>query len=97
METQLEAARRIFREFHIECFWYCPPGLAVGPETVPFILHGLRSNGGTKTYWAAQYLRLLGEKREDADGDDAAGGTRRALDGGGGGGPGVGLTDGGRG
>ena len=49
-------ARRAFREFHAQCFWYLRPDLQVSLDDVPEIVRGLRRNGGRKGFLVAARL-----------------------------------------
>ena len=61
--VRVREARRAFREFHAQCFWYLRPDLRVSLDDVPEIVRGLRRNGGRKGFLAAARLEALGETR----------------------------------
>ena len=46
--VRVREARRAFREFHTQCFWYLRPDLQVSLDDIPEIVRGLRRNGGRK-------------------------------------------------
>jgi len=39
-------ARRAFRRFHTQCFWFCDPGYTVTRADVPWVADQLRKFGG---------------------------------------------------
>jgi len=49
-QRRVELARRAFREFYAQCFWWAPAGLEVTEADIPFIIRGLRLHGGHKGY-----------------------------------------------
>ena len=59
--VRVREARRAFREFHAQCFWYLRPDLQVSLDDVPEIVRGLRRNGGRKGFLVAARLAALGE------------------------------------
>lgn len=42
----LELARELFRRFYALCFWHSPPDLEITEDLIPFVIKGLRANGG---------------------------------------------------
>ena len=54
--VRVREARRAFRAFHAQCFWYLRPDLQVSPDDVPEIVRGLRRNGGRKGFLVAARL-----------------------------------------
>ena len=54
--VRVREARRAFREFHAQCFWYLRPDLPVSLDDVPEIVRGLRRNGGRKGFLVAARL-----------------------------------------
>ena len=54
--VRVREARRAFREFHAQCFWYLRPDLRVSLDDVPEIVRGLRRNGGRKGFLVAARL-----------------------------------------
>ena len=54
--VKVREARRAFREFHAECFWYMPRDLNVSKEDIPAIVRGLRQNGGRQGFLIADKL-----------------------------------------
>ena len=48
--ARVREARRAFREFHAQCFWYMPPDLEITLEDVPEIARGLRLHGGRRGF-----------------------------------------------
>ena len=54
--VRVREARRAFREFHAQCFWYLRPDLPVSLDDIPEIVRGLRRNGGRKGFLVAARL-----------------------------------------
>ncbi len=53
---RVRMARRIFRDYHAQCFWYLRPDMQVTLGDVPEIVRGLRRNGGRKGFLLAARL-----------------------------------------
>ncbi len=54
--VRVREARRAFREFRAQCFWYLRPDLIVTLEDIPEIVRGLRQHGGRKGFRIAARL-----------------------------------------
>lgn len=54
---RLARARQAFREHHAECFWCSDPAMEITEEDIPFVIAGLRKNGGHKEWREAQALQ----------------------------------------
>ena len=54
--VRVREARRAFREFRTQCFWYLRPDLVATLDDVPEIVRGLRQHGGRKGFRAAARL-----------------------------------------
>ena len=54
--VRVREARRAFREFHAQCFWYMPPDLEITLEDVPEVARGLRLHGGRRGFLLAARL-----------------------------------------
>jgi len=54
--ARLRAARRAFRDYHAQCFWYLRPDMHVALGDVPEIVRGLRRHGGRKGFLLAARL-----------------------------------------
>ena len=54
--VRVREARRAFRDFHAQCFWYLRPDLQVTLDDLPEIVRGLRRNGGRKGFLIAARL-----------------------------------------
>lgn len=55
-EARVREARRAFRDFHVQCFWYWRPDMQVTLRDVPEIAAGLRRNGGREGFLVAGRL-----------------------------------------
>ena len=54
--VRVREARRAFRDFYAQCFWYLHPDLQVTLRDVPEIARGLRQNGGRQGFLVAARL-----------------------------------------
>ncbi len=54
--VRVREARKIFREFHAQCFWFMRPDLRVTVEDIPELVRGLRKNGGRQGFLLAAKL-----------------------------------------
>jgi len=54
--VRVREARKIFREFHAQCFWFMRPDLRVTIDDVPELVRGLRQNGGRQGFLLAAKL-----------------------------------------
>lgn len=48
--VRVREARRAFREFHAQCFWYCPHDLEIGATDVAWVAQQLMKHGGRKAW-----------------------------------------------
>ena len=55
-EVRLRTARRAFRRFHAQCFWYLRADLKITLADIPMIADGLRRNGGRSGFLLAAKL-----------------------------------------
>jgi hypothetical protein len=55
----LEMANQLYREFRTQCFWHSPPDLVITEGLVPFVIKGLRANGGHRGLILATELESL--------------------------------------
>ena len=55
-EEKLELARRVFKEWSARCFWSSDPNAQINEEDIPFVVRGLRRNGGHEGYRIASDL-----------------------------------------
>lgn len=60
--VRIREARRAFRKFHAQCFWYLRHDLAITLDDLPEIIRGLRRSGGRKGLLAAQRLAAGGDR-----------------------------------
>ena len=56
-QERLELARNLFREFYALCFWHSPQDLEITEELIPFVIRGLRANGGHRGFKLAGMLQ----------------------------------------
>lgn len=56
-EQRLARARRAFREHFAACFWSSDPAMEITEADIPFVIAGLRKNGGHKEWREAQALQ----------------------------------------
>ena len=54
--VRVREARRAFREFHAQCFWFMPEEMVVTLADIPEIVRGLRLNGGRRGFLLAAKL-----------------------------------------
>ncbi len=54
--VRIREARRAFRDFHAQCFWYLRPDMKVTLEDLPEIVRGLRQHGGRQGFLRAAKL-----------------------------------------
>lgn len=54
--VRVREARRAFRKFHAQCFWYLRKDLDVSLDDIPEIVRGLRQNGGREGFLLAAKL-----------------------------------------
>jgi hypothetical protein len=55
-QRRLELARKAFKEFYTMCFWSYRPDLEITEDKIPFIIRGLREQGGHAGYRVAAEL-----------------------------------------
>ena len=54
--VRVREARRAFRRFHAQCFWYLREDAEIALADVPEIARGLRKNGGRQGFLLAAKL-----------------------------------------
>lgn len=54
--VRVREARRAFRTFHAQCFWYMRQDMNVTISDIPEIVRGLRNNGGRQGFLLAAKL-----------------------------------------
>lgn len=54
--VRVREAKRAFREYRAQCFWYLRDDMPVTAEDVPEIIRGLRQNGGRAGFLLAARL-----------------------------------------
>lgn len=54
--VRVREARRAFRRFYLQCFWYLRSDMRVTLADVPEIARGLRQNGGREGFLLAAKL-----------------------------------------
>ena len=55
--SRVELAQRLYREYRTACFWHCKPDLVITESLIPFVIKGLRDNGGRKAFLASAALQ----------------------------------------
>ena len=55
-EQRVEIAQRLYREYRTTCFWHCKPDLVITESLIPFVVRGLRNNGGRRAFMASAAL-----------------------------------------
>ena len=54
--VRVREARRAFRRFYAQCFWYMRPDMDVTIADIPELVRGLRQNGGRQGFLLAAKL-----------------------------------------
>jgi len=54
--VRLREARRAFRKFHAQCFWYMREDMDLTLEDIPEIVRGLQQHGGHQGFLLAAKL-----------------------------------------
>ena len=54
--VRLREAKKAFKLFHTECFWYLDPNMKITIRDLPEIVRGLRANGGQRGFLLANKL-----------------------------------------
>jgi hypothetical protein len=54
--VRVREARRAFREFHAQCFWYMAKDAKITLADVPEVVRALRQNGGRRGFLLAARL-----------------------------------------
>lgn len=54
--VRVREARRAFRRYYAQCFWYLREDMTVTLDDVPEIVRGLRQNGGREGFLLAAKL-----------------------------------------
>lgn len=54
--VRLREAKRAFRRYRAQCFWYMPEDREITRADVPEIVRGLRKNGGRQGFLLASRL-----------------------------------------
>ena len=67
MEERLELANRLYREFRGQCFWFSPRELVITEDQIPFVVKGLRANGGRRGFVLAGKLQRQPSDRQTSD------------------------------
>lgn len=53
---RVELARKAFKEYYPRCFWSYREDFVITEEFIPFVIRGLRQNGGMAGYRVASEL-----------------------------------------
>lgn len=54
--VRVREARKAFREFHAQCFWFMREDMVVTLQDIPEVVRGLRLNGGRRGFLLAAIL-----------------------------------------
>jgi len=54
--VRLREARKAFRAFHAQCFWYMREDMQITLQDIPEIVRGLQQNGGRQGFLLAAKL-----------------------------------------
>lgn len=54
--VHIREAKKAFRMFHSQCFWYLDKDMKITSKDLPEIVRGLRKNGGQKGFLLADKL-----------------------------------------
>lgn len=54
--VRIREARKAFRSFHAQCFWYMREDMKITLQDIPEIVRGLRQNGGRQGFLLAAKL-----------------------------------------
>lgn len=54
--VRVRQARRLFRKYHAQCFWFMRDDMILSLADVPEIVRGLRQNGGREGFLLAARL-----------------------------------------
>jgi hypothetical protein len=54
--VRVREARKAFRAFHAQCFWYMREDMPITLQDIPEIVRGLRQNGGRQGFLLAAKL-----------------------------------------
>ena len=54
--VRLREARRAFRRFHAQCFWFMREDMEITAADIPVIVRGLQENGGRQGFLLAAKL-----------------------------------------
>lgn len=57
MDNRIELAKKLFREYHTQCFWHCPHDTKIDEDDIPFIIKGLRMYGGHRGFLSTILLK----------------------------------------
>ncbi len=63
----LELANQLYREFHTRCFWHSPRDLVITEDLLPFVMKGLRANGGRRGFILSGKLRRQGSTSQTSE------------------------------
>ena len=54
--VRIREARRAYKKYHTQCFWYMPEGADIKKSDIPEIVRGLKKNGGRQGFLLAAKL-----------------------------------------
>jgi hypothetical protein len=61
LPERLKLANQLYREYHTRCFWHCLRELEITEKLIPFVVKGLRANGGRRGFILASRFAWGGE------------------------------------
>ena len=56
LDERLKLANRLYQEYRVQCFWHSPHDLDITEDRIPFVIKGLRANGGRRGFLLAGRL-----------------------------------------
>lgn len=54
--VRLREARRAFRKYRMQCFWFVDPAFHIGFEDIPWVAEQLMKQGGREAWMAGSML-----------------------------------------
>lgn len=54
--VRVREAKRLFRRYYAQCFWYMKPDMPITVDDIPAIIRGLKQSGGREGFLLAKKL-----------------------------------------